>query len=189
MIRAFVAIAPPEEVASALIAAQARLPSGRAVERENLHLTLAFLGEQPEPVVEDVHYALGALRAPAFALRIAGLGLSDEGRSAVLWAEVEPEPGLARLREKVVQAARDCGIALERRRYRPHVTLARFNGGLQGEEGLRVRAFVAASGGFRAGPFVATEFALMRSWLGRAGPVYETLAAYALEPSGGLSPV
>lgn len=182
MIRAFVAIAPPEEVASALVAAQAGLPAGRAVERGALHLTLAFLGEHPEPLVEDVHYALAAIRHPVFALRLAGLGLLGEGRSQVLHAGVEPAPDLSRLREKVVQAARDAGLAFERRRYRPHVTLARFNAGLGGEEAERVRAFVARGAGFRAEPFEVGEFVLMRSWLGRAGPVYDTLAAYPLQP-------
>lgn len=183
MIRAFVAITPPDEVASALVAAQWGLPAGRAVERDALHLTLAFLGEHPEPVIEDVHYALAAIRQPGFELGLAGLGLLGEGRAEVLHAGVAPAPGLSRLREKVVQAARDAGLAFERRRYRPHVTLARFNGGLAGEEAERVRAFVARGAGMRAGPFEVGEFVLMRSYLGRAGPVYDTLAAYPLQPN------
>lgn len=181
MIRAFVAIAPPDDVAAALIAAQAGLPAGRAVERAALHLTLAFLGEHPEPLVEDVHYALAAIRHPAFELRLAGLGLLGEARSQVLCAEVEATPGLSRLREKVTQAAREGGLAIERRRYRPHVTLARFNAGLAGEEAERTRAFAARGAGFRAGPFEVPEFRLVRSRLGRAGPVHDTLAVYPLE--------
>ncbi len=184
MIRAFVAIAPPEEVASALVAAQVGLPAGRPVEREALHLTLAFLGEHPEPLVEDVHYALAAIRQPGFALRLAALGLLGEGRSQVLCAGVEADPGLSRLREKVVQAARDAGLDFERRRYRPHVTLARFNAGLAGEEAERMRAFAARGAGFRAGPFAVEEFRLLRSRLGRAGPVYDTLAVYPLQLDG-----
>lgn len=180
MIRAFVAIALPDAVAAALVAAQAGLPAGRAVERDALHLTLAFLGENPEPVIEDVHYALAAVRHPVFELRLAGLGLLGEGRSQVLHAGVEPAHGLGRLREKVAQAARDGGLGLERRRYRPHVTLARFNAGLTGEEAERVRGFAARGAGFRADPFEVVEFRLVRSLLGRAGPVYDTLAAYPL---------
>ncbi len=180
MIRAFVAITPPAEVADALVAAQAGLPAGRAVERANLHLTLAFLGEQPEPVVEDVHYALSGISAARLVLRLFGMGLSGEGRGAVLWAEVEASADLSNLREKVVQAARDGGVMLERRRYRPHVTLARCNAGLASEDGERLRAFAARGAAFRTGPFEVTGFRLMRSRLGRAGPVYEALAEYPL---------
>lgn len=180
MIRAFVAIAPSDEARDALMEAQARLPAGRAVERDNLHLTLAFLGERPEPVIEDSHYALDRILAAPFALRLAGLALLGSARSMALVAEAAPEPGLSHLREKVVQAARDAGVPLERKRFRPHVTLARFNAGLAGEEGERVRAFAAQGAGFRAGPFEVEAFALVRSRLGRAGPVYETLAVYPL---------
>lgn len=180
MIRAFVALTLPDDVAGALTAAQAGLPSGRAVEASSFHVTLAFLGEQPEPVVEDVHYALAAIRAEPFALRLSGLGLFDEGRSSVLHAEVAPAPALSHLREKVVQAARDGGLPFERRRFRPHVTLARFNGGLTGEEGERIRAFAARGAAFQAGPFDVREFVLLRSRLGRAGPIYEALATYPL---------
>ena len=167
MIRAFVAIALPEDVADALLAAQAGLPAGRAVERDALHLTLAFLGEHPEPAVEDAHCALEAIRLPAFQLRLAGLGLFGEGRPKVLHAEAAPEPRLLQLREKVVQAARGAGMRLERARFRPHVTLARCNAGLAGEEAERMRAFAALGAGFRA------------------GPAYDALAVYPLQGVAG----
>lgn len=182
MIRAFVALPLPDEVVAALIAAQAGLPAGRPVEPQNFHLTLAFLGELHEPVVEDVHYALQAIRLSAFEVRLAGLGLFGDGRPRVLHAQVEAGPELGKLREKVVQAARSAGVTMERARYRPHVTLARFNAGLTGEEADRLRVFAAHGAGFRAGPFEARSFELMRSRLGRGGPAYEALAAYPLHP-------
>ncbi len=184
MIRAFVAIPLPPDVVGALVAAQAGLPAGRAVEPDTLHLTLAFLGERPEPVVEDVHFALEAIRAPGFALRLARLGVFGEGRPRVLFAEVDPEPQLSQLREKVVQAARGAGLRLERARYRPHVTLARFGPGLAPEDVERTHAFAARAADFRAGPFDVAEFRLIRSLLGRGGPVYDALAAYPLRRAG-----
>jgi 2'-5' RNA ligase len=185
MIRAFVAIALPEEVAGDLIAAQAGLPAGRPVEPGNLHLTVAFLGEHPGPVIEDAHFAFAGFRLPAFELTLEGLGLFGEPRPRVLHAGVRPEPGLTRLREKVVQAARGAGLDLGRERYQPHVTLARFNRGLDGADALRVRDFAGRGAGFRSGPFRVESFGLWRSFLGRSGPVYEEMAEYALD----LSPV
>jgi RNA 2',3'-cyclic 3'-phosphodiesterase len=180
MIRAFVAIRMPEDVAAALLAAQAGLPAGRPVERDNLHLTLAFLGERREPDLEDVHYALEAIRGPQFALSLTGLGLFEQARGIVVFAGVAPEPALSRLRDKVCQAARGAGIALERGRYRPHVTLARVNRAAGIEEVMRLRASVARGSTWRAGPFDVRGFALLRSRLGRGGPSYEDLACYPL---------
>ncbi len=185
MIRAFAAIALPGSVARALSAAQAGLPAGRPVAPENFHLTIAFLGEHPEPVIEDVHLALEGIRAPGFALTLSGVGLFGARRPRALYARAEPEPALGRLREKVLQAARGAGLRLPRERYRPHVTLARFNAGLRGEEAVEMRDFAARRMGFTAGPFEAGEFLLIRSTLGRSGPVYQELAAYPLGRENG----
>ena len=54
MIRAFVAIRPPEDIVDALEEVQADLAAGRPVAPENLHITLVFLGEHPAPQLEDL---------------------------------------------------------------------------------------------------------------------------------------
>lgn len=185
MIRAFVGIPLSDEVADALQAAQAGIPAGRVVPQENLHVTIAFLGEQPRPVLEDVHDALYAMRVPGFSLRIDGLGMFGGGRPRVLFAEVPSEPGLTQLRRKVVRAVHEAGIELQRERFHPHVTLARFGDGLRGEDAADMQAFVGRRVGIRAGPFAVERFILYRSHLGRAGPSYEPLAEYPLVDSGG----
>jgi len=185
MIRAFVAIALPESVVRSLTAAQAGLPAGRPVAPENSHLTVAFLGEHPEPVIEDVHLALDEIHAPGFALTLSGTGLFGARRPRVLYARVQPEPALNRLRKKVLQAARGAGLRLARERYSPHVTLARFNSHLGAEEAQEIRDFAARRMGFTAGPFSVGEFQLFRSTLGRNGPIYQELAAYPLGRKNG----
>jgi len=185
MIRAFVGIALPDSVIMSLEACQAGLPCGRAVAAENFHLTVAFLGEHPAPIVEDVHLALSGIRAPAFHLSIDGVGLFGGGRPRVLYAGVHREPALGHLREKVLQAARSAGLSLPRERFSPHVTLARFKNGLRGEQLQEMQAFVARRIPLAAGPFAVDQFVLFRSTLGRNGPVYEELAAY---PLGGSHP-
>jgi 2'-5' RNA ligase len=185
MIRAFAGIALPGPVAGALAAAQAGLPCGRPVPPENFHITVAFLGEHPEPLVEDIHLALDGIRAPAFALTLSGAGLFGGDRLRVLYAEVRPEPALNRLREKVLQAARGAGLRLPRERYSPHVTLARFNAGLRGEPAQEMQDFAARRMSVTAGPFEVGEFLLYRSTLGRNGPVYQELAAYPLGGGNG----
>ncbi len=180
MIRAFVGIHLPDDVIRALTLAQAGMPLGRPTPPENMHITVAFLGEHPEPMIEDVHFALDRIRAPGFELRLDGVGLFGSDRPRVLYADVRPEPGLTRLREKVLQAARGSGLRLDRERYSPHVTLARFNAGLKGDDAQEMRDFAARRMGLRAGPFHVARFLLFRSSLGRNGPIYEELAAYPL---------
>lgn len=180
MIRAFACIAVPDAVVTALGAAQAGLPSGRPTAPENFHITVAFLGEHPAPLIEDIHFALEGIRMTAFELLLSGVGLFGNDRPRVFYAGIRPEPRLSHLRAKVLQAARRVGLHLPRERYNPHVTLARFNSGLTGEMAQEMRDFTARRMSFTAGPFVVNELLLIQSMLGRTGPVYEQLAAYPL---------
>lgn len=181
MIRAFIALPLPDPISAALEGAQAGMPAGRIVPRENFHITLAFPGEQPGPVIEEVHHVLDMLEAPGFTLRLDGLGMFGGDRPHTLFANVLPEPGLLHLHQKILRAVREVGLWQKRQRFHPHVTLARFGqGGLRGEEITEIQGFIARRISFSAGPFRAERFALYRSYLGRSGPIYETLAAYPL---------
>ncbi len=180
MIRGFVAIAIPARIAGPLELAQAGLPAGRPVPLENLHLTLAFLGKQPEPVLEDVHYALEGIRAPSFDVSIVGTGLFGSPPRA-LYAGIAVNPLLSRLRDKVVNAARGAGVEMPRSRFHPHVTLARFGQGLRGEDIADIEAFAARRMGLSVGPFPVEAYSLFRSTLGRHGPTYDELASYPLQ--------
>lgn len=183
MIRSFVALAVPNEIAWRLEGAQAGMPCGRLLPPENFHLTLSFLGEHPGPIVEDVHYALGGIRAPGFSIEVEGVGLFGGGKPTSLYARVVPEPGLLHLRDKVLQAARSAGLKLQAERFVPHITLARFGSGLRGEDAEKMHAFVATRMTLSAGPFEVEEFALYRSRLGKVAS-YEALATYPLERGG-----
>lgn len=183
MIRAFVGLPLPDDAAAALIAAQAGLPEGHPVPRENLHVTLAFLGERPMPVIEDVHFALDRLRAPGFSIGFKGLDLLGGERSRAVAALVRAEPALQFLRDRVVEAARSAGLAFPRERYLPHATIARLPARLAPDARLRLEHVVAARAALAAGPWPIDRFALFRSRLGRSGPIYEEMAAYTLAPA------
>ncbi len=185
MIRAFVALPLPEPVRQKLNLLQYLLPLPRRVEPEYLHLTLTFLGELPGPVLEDVHHALEALRAPQFDMRLLGVGTFGAPVPRLVFAEVAPCPPLEHLQRKVETAVRRAGVALERRRFMPHVTLARLDPRRSGAEAERARlaAAIAGNNDFSVGPFRVEGFALWRSHLGSGGAHYEELAQYPLLPA------
>ncbi|WP_226625080.1 RNA 2',3'-cyclic phosphodiesterase [Alloyangia pacifica] len=183
--RAFLALPLPEPLIPSLLAVQEAVPVGRAVPEENLHVTLAFLGDVEEPELRELHFELEGQALPGCWLRLAGLE-SFGGRSPkLLAAAIAPEPGLSALHGRMVRACRAAGIALERRRFRPHVTLQRFGAGLRGEGLARLERAVAAQVALTSGAEAAEELRLVASTLTPEGAVYDTLAAYGLpSPSG-----
>jgi 2'-5' RNA ligase len=169
--RDFIAIDLPAPVRSALGRVQSALSFGRAVDDEQLHLTLAFLGEQPDDAIEAAHDALSALRIPAFELHLQGLGSFG---GDVLWAGLRDPAPVVALHDRLVPALHGAGIVLERRRFRPHVTLARFDRA----DPARLAAFLQAHSSFPCPAFTVSGFGLWRSTLTRRGAVHDELARY-----------
>lgn len=178
MIRAFVALPLPEPVSARLAMAQALLPIARPVPRESFHLTLAFLGEQPEDRLEDVHAGLEAIAFPPFTLRIDGLGVFGGDRPRSVHATLAPEPLLDRLQSRIARAVAMAGARLESRRFTPHVTLGRFAPGEGRPEALAHA--IGRVGAFAPPPWTVDHFALMRSRLRPEGAVHDELARYPL---------
>ncbi|SFT55092.1 RNA 2',3'-cyclic phosphodiesterase [Sedimentitalea nanhaiensis] len=176
--RAFVALELPDEVIDALLRVQSRLPVGRPVVRDNLHLTLAFLDDQRDNTLEDFHDELSGLRWPQFGVVLTGLGAFGGDRPRQVFLDVAENPALTGLHNRTVAAARRAGIVLQRRRYHPHVTLARLRPGA--DSAGRLQAFFAAEAGVVLPRFEARSFALFRSDLRPGGAVHDVLARYEL---------
>lgn len=179
--RAFVAIHPPPAVRDALEAVQDALPPGfgRLADPEQLHLTLAFLGERPDHEVEAAHEALLGLRHPPFPLALGGLGTFGSRQPEVLWAGVRDPSTLATLQARVRSALYGAGLVMERRRFRPHVTLARL-GRTPPEAVERLAGFLARWDAFPAPTWEVRDLGLWRSTLRPSGAVHEELARYPL---------
>ncbi|HET9069283.1 MAG TPA: RNA 2',3'-cyclic phosphodiesterase [Amaricoccus sp.] len=178
MIRAFAALALPEPVRFDLMLLQQGLPIPRAAPPESLHLTLVFLGEIGERLLEDIDSAFRAIIAPRFELAIAGVDLFGGPRPRLVYAGVSTNPALSHLQAKVETAARNAGLALPGRRFVPHVTLARLPKRFTDRE--RLERAIANRGAYAAPRFDVEDFRLFRSHLGGEGPLYEELARYPL---------
>jgi len=165
--RLFVALVPPADALAELAAAVDALrstPGLRWTRPEQWHVTLAFLAEVDDRAREALTPRLErvAHRHAPPTLALAGGGRF--GRQ-VLWTRVDGDrAALRRLADAVRAAARRCGLPVDARPYRPHLTLARARG-----PATDLAPLAAALDGFAGRPWSASDLHLVRSVLG-AGP-------------------
>ena len=177
--RAFVAIDMPDPVRTALEDLQDHVPVGRLTDPDQMHLTLAFLGEQPDDLIQAAHEVLNGIRFPSFELQLAGLGTFGNREPTVLWAGIKDPAQVKALHDKVLPALHGAGLPLERKRFRPHVTLARFDRSAP-DDHEKLARFLTRWQSFPCPPFTVDGFGLWRSTLRKAGAVHDELARYPL---------
>jgi len=178
MIRLFVALALPAALKTQLALLAGGIPGARWVPPENYHLTLRFIGEVEPWRAQEVDDALAGIRAPGFALSLRGLGTFEKGgRINALWVGAEKSEGLAFLQTKVETALQRAGFEPERRRFAPHVTLAR----TERAPPEKLIAFVQAHNLFRAPPVDVEHFTLFSSHLGKEQALYVPEVEYELQ--------
>lgn len=98
---------------------------GRFSRRENLHMTLAFIGEVAPERLGEARDALMEVEAPAFQLTLTGPGRFAREDGDVYWVGVKRCPELTALAEQVTAKLREHGFELEERQFTPHITIAR----------------------------------------------------------------
>lgn len=183
--RLFVALDLPFSMRTRLSFLAGGLPGVRWVPPENYHVTLRFIGEMPGWRAEEVDHALASLRAPGFTIQLAGVGAFEKGgRVTSLWVGVERCPQLEHLQAKLERALQAAGVERERRRFVPHVTLAR----LEGAPEAKVAAWVQAHNLFRSETMVVEHFTLFSSLLGKEQAVYVPEVEYELSGLVATSP-
>jgi RNA 2',3'-cyclic 3'-phosphodiesterase len=176
MMRLFAALALPDAVAETLLALQAGVPGARWQKREQLHLTLRFIGEVDGAMTAAIDEALTTVAAPAFTLRLKGTGSFGGRLPRDLWAGVEPSAPLEHLNRKIESALQRIGLEAERRKFTPHVTLARLKGTPKGA----VADFLSDHALYTSDPFQVAGFVLYSSKLTSDGAIYRAERAYAL---------
>ena len=181
--RLFVALEIPSAVREAYSTLIRELrplaPQAKWVRAENLHLTLKFVGEVPNPKSDAIRSALaGARTEGALDLSFCGLGFfPSEKRPRVFWAGIESDPRLAGLAAEIESCLAPLGIAREGRAFTAHLTLARFRDPRVPEK------FLVAVRGLQTHPFgklLAKEFFLIESRLKPSGAEYTSLASFPL---------
>ena len=126
------------------------LEDPRWVQPQGIHLTLKFLGEISEDMVDLVHKSVpkNLLSPDPFQLSIAGLGCFPSYKAPqVVWSGIEGD--LESLNQLQVdldqQLHRSCSFPMEKRPFKPHLTLARVRKGTSEQKrrliGEIIRAF------------------------------------------------
>ena len=169
--RVFFALWPDAALRSALaelareVAGEAR---GRPTAQENLHLTLAFLGDQSDRQVQALQALAGAVVSHRFQLALDEIG--SFARTGIAWLGASaPQLELVALQGRLAHVLREAGFSLDERPYAPHLTLVR-------RAGAPVRRALA-----RPILWNVTSFVLAASDPGRE-PIYRVLAEWALDP-------
>ncbi|MDM8102603.1 MULTISPECIES: RNA 2',3'-cyclic phosphodiesterase [Oceanobacillus] len=103
------------------------LPFKQWTDKEDFHITLAFLGEVGEKSIETLRNELYSITAyTAFDLNRTSLGtFGNKHQPRVLWLGVENNPMLNRIQQQVVQICEIIGYKNEKRAYTPHITIAK----------------------------------------------------------------
>jgi 2'-5' RNA ligase len=178
--RAFLGLPLPDPVLDAIEDLQAEIPVGRSVPPENLHITLAFLDDQPAAVLDALHQELCEVTSPGLSLSVQGLDLMGGKSPRVLCASIAPNVALTRLHSRLRTRVQAAGIELPRVRFRPHVTLLRF--ARRPEPGVlaKIGHALQAHGDFSVKDLRVDSFNLYRSTLFSEGARYDVLAQYPL---------
>lgn len=121
--RLFIAIRLSDEILSGLAEIQSFLRnrgvSGNFTKLENLHLTLAFIGEYADP--ENVLEAMRGVPFAPFSIRLKGFGSFGD----LYWCGIGENNGLSAYVKRLRRALAESGIPFDRKKFSPHITLIR----------------------------------------------------------------
>jgi len=179
--RVFAAIEIPDDLKEALRSFVGRLRPTAKIgwsPVDNLHVTTKFIGEWPEPRLDQMKRTLASVPVNgAIEVTVKGLGwFPNPRRPRVFWAGVEGGEALRTLARATEQAVAPLGVPIEQRAYSPHLTLARIREAVPLDRLHQTIESFPAGCGFNFGSFSATQFFLYLS----AGGKYTQLAGFPL---------
>lgn len=169
--RLFIAIQFTPEIKKGLTRFQNDLKrnglTGRFVPVENLHLTLAFIGEYPNP--DDVLDVLEQVPFTPFDLSLSSAGQFGD----LYWCGIDNAIGLEAYVRRLRRALAESGIPFDKKKFSPHITLVR-RGQLLREDAIAITKAPE-------GTMHASRVSLMRSDRGKAGMIYTEIGAVEAE--------
>ena len=146
----------------------------KAVEPENIHLTLKFLGNVNSTRLVNVRSSLSSVSFPPFRMEIKGAGAFPSlRRMNVVWVGIgEGWTQVQQVYERTENALVSVGFARESRGFSPHITIARVRSARRVDE---MGGFLRKLEEKSFGAFTASFVRLKQSVLSSSGPKYSTL--------------
>ena len=179
MIRAFIAVEVPDfpairDFISELKKTPARL---KAVEPENLHITLKFLGDIAEEKAAELGDALKSIDANSFSFELESAGAFPGAKNPkVIWAGVKEDGSLSSLQRGVEEICASLGFEREKREFSPHLTVGR----VKDRNTKGIRPVVERYSEVYFGTVDVKEVKLKKSFLTPQGPIYSDMASVPL---------
>jgi 2'-5' RNA ligase len=165
MPRLFTGLEVPEAVVGQLALMRGGVVGARWLEPDDYHITLRFVGDVAVDVARDIDEILGDIHRPKAAICFEGLSWFGGYKPRAIVAKVKAEPALMDLQAEQERRLRRIGIEPERRKYTPHVTLARLRGAGQ----AAIASYLAERGALVADAFTAERFVLYSAREGSGG--------------------
>lgn len=179
MSRLFLGLDLPDDVDSDLQLMVGGIRGARWQDREQLHMTLHFLGEVDGGNARRLIDALDQLEAPAFDMQLGGAGMfPPRGQPRVVWIGVTRGVEPSRLlHQRCARIIDTCGLERERRNFAPHVTVARTSHDVNTRE---VNEWVRNHALYTSTDFRVDHLRLYSSVRSPQGPKYRTEAVFRL---------
>ena len=125
--RLFIAIQLSDEMKKSVIGTMHELKKadvrGSYVPAQNLHVTLAFIGETKDAAA--VRAAMQTIVCKPFRMSFSEMGVFDN----LLWVGIKGNQGLNKLARYVAEALEAAQITYDRKKFVPHITIIRNMGG------------------------------------------------------------
>jgi 2'-5' RNA ligase len=177
MPRLFTGLEIPADIAFDLDLMRGGIVGARWLDRENYHLTLRFIGDIENGLGREIVDELQGVEAAPFKLQLKGVDVLGGNKPHTLYAGVAVNPELLRLQTMHERICQSLGLAPDKRKFSPHVTLAR----LQGTPLDNLHRFIAAHSLYRSREFEVARFVLFSSRPQRGGGPYAVEGSYALQ--------
>lgn len=181
MPRLFTGLEIPSQTGLMLSLLRGGLRGARWIDPENYHITLRFIGDVDDRMADEIVDTLDRVHRAPVEVRITGLGAFANGKPHAVFARVEPTGELLEMQAEQERMMQRLKLQPERRKYLPHVTLARCRSASNED----VARWLAEHGGFQGLTFTANRFVLLSSKDSVGGGPYLVEEAYPLDKGGG----
>jgi RNA 2',3'-cyclic 3'-phosphodiesterase len=176
MPRLFTALALPQDICDMLMPFMLKGAGVREIEREDLHITLCFIGDVSVKEANEIHAGLMAQKQFSPTITLQAIDFFGSKKPHSLICRLKEEPDLMELQEAQEKMLRRLNIAQEDRKFTPHITLNR----IKGYSSADVLAHIAGLGAFRAVTFMPEVFSLYEAKASTGGGPYMRLADFPL---------